>query len=58
MIHVHYAKGAKPIAGDSGAPTGSGRGLLGLVTDGGGDSSKAKNMSDIYHSGRWIVPGH
>lgn len=38
--------------------TGNGTTLLGLVTDGGGDSSKAKNMSDIYHSGLWIVPGH
>lgn len=58
MIHVHYAGGLNPLGGDSGAPTGNGTTLLGLVTDGGGDSTKAKNMSDIYHSGRWIVPGH
>ncbi len=58
MIHVKYDHGADPIPGDSGAPTGNGPTLLGLITDGGGDSSKAKNMSDIYHTGRWIVPGH
>lgn len=57
MIHVHYARHANPIAGDSGAPTGNGRGLLGLVTDDVGDSSKAKHMSDIYHGAKWVVPG-
>lgn len=58
MIHVHYAKGAKPRGGDSGAPTGNGRTLLGLVTDQDGDSTKAKHMSDIYHGAKWIIPGH
>ncbi len=58
MIHVKYDHGADPLDGDSGAPTGNGPTLLGQVTDGRGDSSKARNMSDIYHTGRWIVPGH
>ncbi|MDQ2760609.1 MAG: hypothetical protein M3Y17_09330 [Actinomycetota bacterium] len=58
MIHVKYDHGADPLNGDSGAPTGNGPTLLGLVTDGLGDSSKARNMSDIHHTGRWIVPGH
>ncbi len=56
MIHVHYARGTNPVGGDSGGPTGSGKGLLGLVTDSGGDSTKAKNMPGIYGGARWIVP--
>ena len=56
MIHVNYAHGATVQRGDSGAPVTSNGGLLGLVTDTSGDTSKAKNMPHIYGGSSWVIP--
>ncbi len=58
MFHVKYAGGTNPIAGDSGAPTGSGDTLLGLVEDAAGDSNKTLHISEVCSCASWIVPGH
>lgn len=57
-FHVAYDGGLNPLGGDSGAPTGNGDTLLGLVTDGGGNSSKTLHISSVCTCANWIVPGH